>query len=184
MILNANKHKIFFTSDLHFCHKNIIEYCNRPYSNTYEMNNSIIDTINSSVNTGDYLFNLGDIGMSGPNVLLQLYSQINSNQFLISGNHDRKSLLNKFDMLFTSIFKGKTVLYIDYNDIEYTVYLSHYPRIWDYIDDDKTIFLYGHLHDKELEDCKWNEMNIGWDRFYEPISFQKIIKLINDKKNG
>ena len=98
MIINANKHKVFFTSDLHFCHKNIIEFCKRPYNNTYEMNNSIIEHINMYVDNNDYLFNLGDIGMSGSNVLLQLYSKINANQFLISGNHDRKSLLNKLDI--------------------------------------------------------------------------------------
>lgn len=182
MIINANKHKVFFTSDLHFCHKNIIKYCKRPYSNTYEMNNDIIKVINSYANNNDYLFNLGDIGMSGSNVLLQLYSKIDANQFLISGNHDRKSLLNKLDMIFTCMFKEKTVLNIDYNGIEYIVYLSHYPRVLDYVDDDKTIFLYGHLHEKELEDCRWNEMNIGWDRFQKPISFQEIIKIMNERK--
>ena len=49
MIINLNQQNIWFTSDLHFCHSNIIKYWNRPYDNTYEMNKDILSIIKKHV---------------------------------------------------------------------------------------------------------------------------------------
>lgn len=41
--------KVFFTSDTHFNHTNIIQYCQRPFKSTDEMNEAMIDNWNSVV---------------------------------------------------------------------------------------------------------------------------------------
>ena len=53
---------IYVISDTHFSHNNIIEYCDRPYKNTLEMNQDIIKKWNSVVTENDIVFHLGDVG--------------------------------------------------------------------------------------------------------------------------
>ena len=40
--LSTSDVKIFFTSDTHFGHKNILDFCERPFQNTDEMDEHII----------------------------------------------------------------------------------------------------------------------------------------------
>ena len=44
---------IYFIADTHFNHKNIIEYCKRPFKDTLEMNEYIIEKWNSVVKDED-----------------------------------------------------------------------------------------------------------------------------------
>lgn len=50
----------FFIADTHFGHKNIIEYENRPFENTEDMDSKIIESWNKTVKVKDKIFILGD----------------------------------------------------------------------------------------------------------------------------
>ena len=50
----------FFIADCHFGHKNIIKYCDRPYSSVEEMDETILNNINKTVFPSDTLYILGD----------------------------------------------------------------------------------------------------------------------------
>jgi calcineurin-like phosphoesterase family protein len=52
---------IWFTSDTHFSHNNIIRYCNRPFSNVEEMDEVLINNWNNKVKQNDDVYHLGDI---------------------------------------------------------------------------------------------------------------------------
>ena len=79
---------IYVTSDTHFNHKNIIEYCNRPYSSVEEMNKAIIDNWNSVVKDEDTVYVLGDFCLGGKEAIKELCSQLKGHKILIKGNHD------------------------------------------------------------------------------------------------
>ena len=55
---------IWFTSDTHFDHKNIIKYCNRPFKDIDEMNAELERRWNAVVAPGDRVFHLGDFAFT------------------------------------------------------------------------------------------------------------------------
>ena len=52
--------KVFFTSDTHFYHANIINFCKRPFANVETMNEALIENWNAVVGANDIVFHLGD----------------------------------------------------------------------------------------------------------------------------
>lgn len=51
---------IFFTSDTHFGHARVLEFTDRPYEAVGQMNDSLVDAVNSRVGEDDELYILGD----------------------------------------------------------------------------------------------------------------------------
>ena len=50
----------FFTSDHHFGHRRIIDYCGRPYAHVDEMDEALIANWNARVGHSDVVYHLGD----------------------------------------------------------------------------------------------------------------------------
>lgn len=85
---------IFFTSDYHINHFNIIKYCNRPFKNVDEMNEEIIARHNAVVKKDDTVYNLGDFIFNIDNEK-GIVRRLNGKQILIYGNHDSIHPANK-----------------------------------------------------------------------------------------
>ena len=83
---------IYLTADLHFGHENIIKYCNRPFNDVHEMNNTLINNWNSIVNEDDLIFCLGDFSFREAD---RYAKYLNGEIILIRGNHDRSSNIKK-----------------------------------------------------------------------------------------
>ncbi len=63
---------IWFVSDTHFGHGNVLKYCNRPFSSTLEHDQQLIANWNSVVKENDTVYHLGDFGLSHPRYLLKV----------------------------------------------------------------------------------------------------------------
>lgn len=89
--------KIWYTSDLHFCHKNIVQYTNRAMDTTQENHDEwLIDLWNSQVNKGDLVWHLGDFSFSrNTGEIHRLITQLNGVKHFIKGNHDDRDILDK-----------------------------------------------------------------------------------------
>ena len=85
---------VFFTSDTHFGHANIIKYCSRPFDSVQEMNEVLIQNWNSVVKPGDKIYHLGDVfmGMSQDD-FKRMWPRLNGKKRLIVGNHDNVKFL-------------------------------------------------------------------------------------------
>lgn len=180
---------IWFTSDTHFGHANILKYEKRPFKNIDEMNEFFINRWNSLVKPDDIVFHLGDIMFGGTEVFEKVVPKLNGKKYLILGNHDYKNFKEKFRKYFE--FVGpKLFISIDGQSI----ILNHEPllcfggqysnRVWQ---------LFGHVHINKrgchgLDDekvalmCTPNMYDVGVDfNDFAPVKFQTVKAKIEDQ---
>ena len=110
----------FLIGDTHFCHANIIRYCNRPFKTVQEMNQAIVDNWNDIVKPNDQVFVLGDFCLGNKKAIIEMGQMLNGHKNLILGNHDRGSMNAYREAGFESISKYPILLH-DY------FLLSHAP---------------------------------------------------------
>ena len=162
--------KIFVISDPHFNHKNIIEYCDRPFETVESMNHALIENWNSVVGPEDIIFCLGDFVLGNKEDIIEIGQQLNGNKILILGNHDRGTRTAYREAGFNTIYGEKAI--IDFGEGIGVIELSHHRKP---NDETHYINLYGHQHDKPTDDdshrCVCVEL---WD--YKPIPLTKAIE--------
>lgn len=188
---------IFFTSDQHFYHLNVIKYCNRPFATVEEMNEEIIKRFNEVIKPGDTVYHLGDFSMHARYVT-EILPRLNGEHHLIAGNHDschflhyKKRLEKGAKMKQLYLDAGFKTISID-KDIEINgkiVRMHHMPYASDHPQDTRfqehrpkdfgLWLLHGHVHCHWLKNGK--QINVGvdvWD--YKPVSIDQIIKLMEE----
>lgn len=77
---------IYITTDTHFNHKKMIEYCGRP-----ENFEELIKEDMQRVSNGDLLIHLGDICIGKDKESAEFFEYLYGNTVLCKGNHDKKS---------------------------------------------------------------------------------------------
>ena len=158
----------YYTSDLHFGHKNIIKYCNRPFKTTEEMDDHILEKF-QHIREDDNLYILGDFAFhQNRKSMSKLFHSIPGKKHLILGNHDERIVKA---MPWASMELMMEVM--DGNKNRLT--LCHYPmKTWNGARAGQ-FHLFGHVHDS------WKgtriAINVGvdvWD-FY-PVTLEDIKK--------
>ena len=94
----------YVTSDTHFNHTNIIQYCNRPYADVEDMNRQMIANWNAVVRPNDTVWHMGDIFMGQKTLWPELRAQLNGRIHVWQGNHDApddkfRAALHTFDVV-------------------------------------------------------------------------------------
>lgn len=84
---------LWFTSDWHLGHENIIKYSGRPFANAREMDEALLTWHNELVKPSDHVYNLGDLTMlRGGRVQQEIFTtkmrQFHGHKRLLLGNHD------------------------------------------------------------------------------------------------
>lgn len=78
---------VWFISDTHFGHNNIITYCRPQFSSVEEMEDSIITNWNAAIRPQDLVYHLGDFGWKTSDAK-RVRPLLNGAIRLIVGNHD------------------------------------------------------------------------------------------------
>lgn len=200
----------WFVSDIHFGHRNIITYCNRPYKDIEEMHEAIIKIWNNTVKEGDTVYVIGDFSLN-PRWSKTITPLLNGDKILIVGNHNKP---------FKHIVKSNEVYSIEHTNREHNkvceqylqdgwkllskelqvtlrdgtnVLLSHFPyapkesenfdrRFLELRPKDEGMFLLcGHLHGKFIKNN--NSIDVGIDAHnMKMLSEDDIINYIKDER--
>lgn len=169
MVTKYPESGIFFTSDTHFGHSKIIDYCKRPFSSIEEHDKTLIQNWNNVVGQDDTVFHLGDFAYGNSQFISNIIKQLNGNIILIKGNHDLRNMNPTLYNIFSDVVYQARIL-ID----KQTIYLNHFPFLcFEHGDinlykNNYSIQLFGHVHSGPLTSSKdVNRLNILFPTQYD-----------------
>ena len=167
---------IWFTADFHFGHSNIIRYCNRPFRNVEEMDQTILERLNASVKANDTLYFLGDFCIGSKTRALERRRQIRCKRILaLPGNHDKEArkLTEEFSWL-------GSLAEISING--QPIVLCHYAmRVWNR-SHHGSWHLYGHSHGQLSAALTSLSMDVGVDTHdFRPWHYDEISRILAEK---
>lgn len=141
----------FFISDLHFGHRNVLAYDNRPFATIEEHDEELIKRWNSRLSSNDTGWILGDLGWYSSDRMESILKRLNGEKRLCIGNHDKKLLENPN-------VRSQFVEICDYKEIYLSrkqgIVLSHYPSPCFNRHFYGWLHFYGHVHNS----FEWNMM--------------------------
>lgn len=163
---------IYFTADTHFGHANIIRFCGRPFTTAREMDERLIQSINSRVGPTDTLYHLGDFSFGSGAMATVYRRRLHCRKiYLVPGNHDKRVLRapGQFEVLppLAEISAG--------DDNNLRIVLCHYAlRTWPG-KNRGSWHLYGHSHGALPEDPNLPSCDVGVDvHQFNPVSLEEL----------
>lgn len=205
IILEKNQ-KCFFTSDLHFSHKNICKGTTswdlsvhggdesvRDFKTPEEMNNVLINNINKMVGQNDWLIHLGDWSFKSADEIYKNRDRIVCKNIVhILGNHCEKIAKNVLlsngknaQEVFESVH-AYLELVVSSPEGKTTYNMMHFPlAVWNKAHHNR-IMLHGHCHASFQHEGR--SLDVGVDKAFElygeyrPFSQEDIRRFMNKRE--
>lgn len=170
---------IYFTSDLHLFHENILKFCpeSRPFENIEEMHHHLLEYWNNLIMPEDDVYILGDVTFKNSLNAKNYLNSLNGKKYLIYGNHDKNIITNEEDIQDCFEFCKH------YHEIHYNknlIVLSHYPFMFWNRSDHGSYHLFGHCHGTLKHDGR--ALDVGLDATnFKILSIEDIDNVLNAK---
>lgn len=186
--------KVFFTSDCHFGHRNVIRFCDRPFEDEKDMAKKMIQYWNSTVGPDDIVISLGDFSWwTDRHGVKRMVDQLNGIKFFICGNHCTKRMYELIEDNFV-LCDDTTVFYIRGGGLDktYEIVCNHYPLLtWSHSDKPNCLQFFGHIHSlkdqpmfefgEPLKLMPKKQYDVGVDRHdYRPVELREIFRLMEE----
>lgn len=179
------KHNIFFISDLHLGHHNVLKFDGRPFKDVQEMHVELIKNWNSVVKDDDIVYNLGDLSFGNDELDKWFLYSVKGKIHHIMGNHDALKSIRKLDRI-EKIYEYGTEITVEDKDSDDRsgkthIIMSHYPILsWNRAHHGSW-HLHGHCHGSlvksNLDYYKRRVMDVGCNMIgYTPISYDEVKK--------
>jgi calcineurin-like phosphoesterase family protein len=190
--------KIFFSSDQHFGHRNVLKFCQRPFDNEKEMGESLIKNWNSVVTNEDIVVTMGDFfWFNDSHNIKKCVDKLNGKEiYIVLGNHDKRDSFRRITDERFHIVDCVTHIYLRCEDETrwshntYEIICCHYPLMTWAHREKGAINLFGHIHsnqynprdgiDQDLPLWKGQQLDVGVDnQNYTPVSFEDVLSQLN-----
>lgn len=165
----------WFTSDLHFFHKNIVKFTNRGVDTDVESHNEwLIHLWNSTVKPGDRVWHLGDFSFAKDvRKTLDILDRLNGQKFFFKGNHDHS---DNFKAIRES---GKVAGAYEYKEHKFDVNhicMFHFPIASWHRQHHGSWHLHGHSHGS-YKQGKGKILDVGIDNAFMMYNKHKFFHL-------
>jgi calcineurin-like phosphoesterase family protein len=172
---------LYFTSDEHYGHANVIRFCDRPFKHINEHIEESIKRHNAVVPKGARVIHLGDMfWRTLPlKTAIDITYALNGQHYFIWGNHDE--LIEKNKILRDRFVWCKDIAQIDHPLLTQKLVVCHYAmHVWR--NSHKGAYhLYGHTH-ANLPEQKNLSFDCGQDaNDFTPISIEGVIERMKKK---
>lgn len=178
---DASKLKV--TADTHWCHGNVIGFCNRPFNTIEEHDAALIRNWNAKVSPGDTVIHAGDFAFGNIQQIKAIREQLNGNIILVRGNHDKFQPGQAKD-IFDGIYDYLKIRVDDPDSPtgRQNIIICHYAmRVWDQ-SHYGSYMLYGHSHHTLPDDPNALSIDIGVDGHdYSPLSYNEVKNIMLKK---
>lgn len=164
---------LWFVSDTHFQHANILKFEPSRPGNTIEEHDAIlIDNWNSVVKPGDKVYHLGDVFFGNKETFKVLWPKLNGRKRLIVGNHDDIKFIS------SGAFFEKVLFWRQFR--EYGLILTHAPLHPTTLGEDRWkganfINLHGHTHGSGSPEGPYRSVCVELIN-YIPINIDEVRK--------
>lgn len=194
--------KDYFTSDLHFFHKNILKFCNRPIGNL--TNEQWLESEIAKVPSGSTLWHLGDLSFSRDaiyDILKFIAIDCGLDLNLIVGNHDDVPELKKAIVKINQDYPRASVRVRDYYEISVgrmkeNLGADYKDRLG--IEADKIVLFHfaieewnkchrgslhfhGHSHGSLNNNTMVNRIDVGIDSLGKVMSMEEVILTLKEQ---
>lgn len=187
------KKNLFFTSDFHLFHENVLKFDNRPFLNVAEMHEAIETNWNSVVTKDDVVIYNGDLTFARRGDVAEVkkfLNSLNGEIHFIMGNHDKWEDIATYTRFKTQQdYLEVRLNYFNDEKIknEVTFICMHYPLYSWNKKHHKTYHVHGHCHGNlhHGEDASYYVNNRAIDvgcniHNYTPVSYIEIIEKFKD----
>ena len=182
---------IWFTSDTHYGHKNIVRGVSswgnkggcRDFDTIEAMNDTMVNNINACVQADDILYHLGDVAMGGFHHVSEFMERLNCKTVhLILGNHDHHIRKDRDGI--QSMFASVQPLYLKKLEDD-QIMMCHFPMlVWE--DHHRGSWhLHGHSHG-HLDDPVYYQrkvIDVGMDTHpeFRPYSMKELSDIMKTR---
>ncbi len=169
----------FYTSDTHFGHQLMLSPTvgARPFADTREMDEYLIDAWNSVVRPDDVVFHLGDFafGLKDGIRIRSIFNRLKGRKRLVLGNHDFIQANQVHPMIASLAWDGPPAAMVETTDEGHRLVLCHYAmRTWPGQHKGAYHF-FGHSHGKLPGFGRSRDVGVDCpDVGYAPTTFRQL----------